>query len=132
MQRKPVEQRHQHRRHRLDRTVAPALAAGNETDHVVFQQFLHKGRGGVAAREPMLLDKLEEALGKQPGARIIRFIAKIFRQCCVRHQPALLGRKQRGDPRARFLDLQQRLRLAANAWRQRGVSQDVGCGHCHE
>ena len=115
MQRVPVEQRHQHRRRGFDRPVAPALAVGDETDDFVFQHFLEKRRRRVAARKTMALDEFEESLGKQPGARVISFVAKIPSKRRVRHQPALLGRKQRGYPRTRLLHRQQRLRLASNA-----------------
>ena len=131
MQRVPVEQRHQHRRRGFDRPVAPALAVGDETDNFVFQHFLEKRRRRVAARQAMALDEFEEPLGKQPGARLISFVAKILRKRRVRHQPALLGRKQRGYPRARPLHRQQRLRLASNASFERRMQQDVVRGHGH-
>ena len=104
MQRVPVEQPHQNRRRGFDWPVASSLAIGDETDHFVFQHFLEKRRRRVAAGEVVLLDEFEKALAEQPRARLIGFIAKILRQRRVCHQPALLGRKQRGDPGARSLN----------------------------
>ena len=79
----------------------------------------------------MALDDFEEPLGKQPGTRFIGFVAKILSQRRVRHQPALLGRKQRGHPRAGLLHRQQRLRLGSNASFERWMQQDFVRGHGH-
>jgi hypothetical protein len=114
--------------------IASAGAVWDNTDNVVFQHLLQKRRGGVPACDVVLRDNFEEALRYEPPTcptHLLGFAAEIQSERRVSHQPALLCRKHRRYPRRRSLYRQQRLRLAADALFERGMNQDLVCGHCH-
>ena len=117
---------------RGSRALALTLGLRDIADDAVFQQLLEKGRRGIPACKFMALDEIENVLGQKPGAGATRSGTKILRKRRVSHEPTLLGREQRRDPLARFVDQQQRSGLPANALVKRGTNQDVIRCHRHK